>query len=166
MGISRVLKFETDHPLKPFLDARSPLLRAALDEARPLLPELKARCLDRLSSPVRFCRQVLVATLDQRKKRSRRKEHSQAEMMHDEATGKDRGNVERAARAVHKWLLKEKSPLRDLLSGLSDGAAFFTASVQVRTSEGACRYRPGAGSEALPGITEDCFVRIAQGRLC
>ena len=52
MAVSRVLKFENDHPLKPFLDARQ--VRAALDEAKPLLPELKAWCLDLLSSRVCF----------------------------------------------------------------------------------------------------------------
>ena len=164
MAISRVQKFESDHPLKAFLDARQ--LRAALDEARPLLPELKARRLDRLSSPVRLCRQVLIATDAQRKKRRRSKEHSQAEMMHEDETGKPRAEVERAARFVHKWLLKPASPLRDLLSALSDGATFFTASVHTRVTEAAVHYRPGPGSSGLPGISEDAFVQIAQGRLC
>ena len=91
---------------------------------------------------------------------------SQLEIMSSTATGKNKTEVEIAARAVHAFLLKDTSHLRVFLSALSDGGSFFTANIHTRTGCAAVRFRaPDAGS-GQPGIGVDQFIRTAVGRLC
>ena len=112
------------------------------------------------------CSQELIATQEMRK-RTRKSETGYEEILsRPRLVGKERTAIEVAARAVHQWLKKPKSPLRDLLVVLSCGGAFFCASTHTRAGAGAVSYRAAQGDSGHVGISEEEFVRGCQVHLC
>ena len=83
----------------------------------------------------------------------------------DESVGVPRTDVEKDAKAVHAWLVQEKSPLRDFLSAISDGGGFFAANVHAKVAVSYVEHRRDS-TEGPPGIGESEFVKAAVCRLC
>ena len=100
------------------------------------------------------------------RKRSRKSETGYEEILSRRPAGKERTKIEVSARAVHQWLKKPVSPLRDLLVVLSCGGAFFCASTHTRAGAGAVSYRAAQGDSGHVGISEEEFVRGCQVHLC
>ena len=149
MGCTRIA--QGDHPLLAFLDAQK--FAPVVAEAKQILPTLRG----------------LIASEAQKNKKSRssRGEQSMASMMADSpASGYPREAVAGHARALHAWLVKADSPLRQFLSAASDGGAFFTSNVHVKTAVGYVKYRVLDPDSGTPGVGSEDFVRAAQCRLC
>ena len=91
---------------------------------------------------------------------------SQSEMMSQAvASCKSRTEVEKSARAVHKFLLGEETQLRAYLAALSDGGVYFVSNVHCKAACAAVRFRKET-EESIPGISAEEFVVAIQGRLC
>ena len=91
---------------------------------------------------------------------------SQSEMMTQVvASCKSRGEVEKSARAVYKFLHDEGSQLRAYLSALFDGGVYFVSNVHCKAACAAVRFRKET-EESIPGISAEEFVVAIQGRLC
>ena len=147
MGCTRIINEQ--HPLLPFLDAKK--FKDVKDEAARILPHLKG----------------LIASEAQKKKKARKEgQQSQATMMADTACGRPRADVETDARAVHAWLVREQSVLRNFLSAVSDGGVFFTSNVHSKTAVAYVKHRMLTPEQPAPGVAADDFVKAAQGRLC
>jgi hypothetical protein len=86
--------------------------------------------------------------------------------MADTACGRPRAEVEIDARAVHAWLVREQSVLRNFLSAVSDGGVFFTSNVHSKTAVAYVKHRMLTPEQPAPGVAADDFVKAAQGRLC
>ena len=141
-----------DHPLTKFLDEKK--CREVITEADSLLPHF----------------QMLIASEAMKKKKARtRGEQSQASMMANQVVGRDRAEVERAAKFVYTWLKKSDSPLRNFLTAASDGGIFFTANVHAKVAVSYVHHRVvvvEGSDQANPGVSIEHFVTAAQGRLC
>ena len=147
MGCTRIINEQ--HPLLPFLDAKK--FKDVKDEAARILPHLKG----------------LIASEAQKKKKARKEgQQSQATMMADTACGRPRADVDRDARAVHAWLVRDQSALRKFLSAASDGGVFFTSNVHSKTAVAYVKHRMLTPEQPAPGVAADDFVKAAQGRLC
>ena len=87
-------------------------------------------------------------------------------MMTQVAVGKPREEVENAARQVYRFILQgDSSPLRKFVVATSDGGVHFNSSVYARSCEAYVRHRKES-DDAVAGVEEDTFVRVAQTRLC
>ena len=67
-----------------------------------------------------------------------------------------------AARAVHAFLMDERSDLRRFVSAASDGGVFFSSGVHCQTAGAAVRFRH-EDVLAPAGISVDQFVLAARG---
>ena len=84
--------------------------------------------------------QELIASQAQRK-RSCNSETRYEEILSRRLAGKERTKTEVSARAVHQWLKKSHSPLRDLFACLSDGVSFFSPLIHTRARAGSVSHR-------------------------
>ena len=137
------------HPLVPYLNRQK--FDLVKQEATRLMPHFKG----------------LVASQAQKQaKRRRHAEHSQAEMMTSAALGKSLADVSKDAKVVYAWLQSGSCPLREFLSAVSDGGAFFTSNVHAKTGKAYIHHRVVDPDHATAGVAEGDFVRAIQGRLC